>query len=85
MSWSIQKQIGNADKVRAAVEPDFNNAAKNYAGTPEEQDILRAKESVFAWLDRVPDGKAAQVEACGSRGEGWLSIKVECSVIKLIQ
>lgn len=85
MSWSISKTIGEADKVRAAVAPEFDSAAKNYTGTPEEQDVLAAKASVLAWLDTVPEGHAAQVEACGFRGSGWLTIKVDCQAVKLVK
>lgn len=84
MSWSIQKKIGAPDKVRAAVEPEFDNAAKCYAGKPEEQDVLAAKAAVLSWLDEVPAGQAAIVEAHGSRGASWLTIDIHCSIASLL-
>lgn len=84
MSWSIQKKIGTPDKMKEVLAPEFDAQAKNYAGKPEEQDVLAAKASVMSWLNEVPDGQVAMVEANGSRGAGWLSIKVECSALKLL-
>lgn len=83
MSWSIQKTLGEPQRVLAAVEPLFDSSAKAYAGKPEEQDVLAAKAAVQSWLGEVPEGYAAVVEASGSRGTNWLSIKVECSAIRL--
>jgi hypothetical protein len=85
MSWSVQKTIGEPARVRAVVEPAFDNAAKYYEKTSpaEFADIIAAKERVLAWLDRVPDGQAAIVEANGSRGDGWMSLTITCSTVKL--
>lgn len=86
MSWSIQKTIGEPARVRAVVEPQFKRAAESYeksGNTAEADDINSARVSVMNWLDQVPEGHAAVVEACGSRGAGWLSIKVDCSTVKL--
>jgi hypothetical protein len=83
MSWSISKTMGVASAVRAAVEPDFDRAAKSYAGTPEEADVVAAKTSVLAWLDKKPEGSGVIVEASGSRGDGWLSVKIDCHAVPL--
>jgi hypothetical protein len=85
MSWSIQKTIGSSAAVKAAVEPQFDMAAKNYAGQAEEQDVLAAKAAVSSWLDnpRASATGGVIVEASGSRGQGWLSITVQCSEVQL--
>lgn len=88
MSWSIGKVIGEPERVRAVVGPQFDAAARYYEGkggvSAEEQvDILNAKGQVMAFLDHAPKGHAVEVEANGSRGEGWLSVSVKCSAVKL--
>lgn len=86
MSWSIQKTIGEPARVRAVVEPQFNRAAESYeksGNIAEADDIRSARVSVLNWLDQVPEGLVASVEASGSRGAGWLGIKVDCSTVKL--
>jgi len=85
MSWSIQKTIGRPAAVKAAVDPLFDQSAKNYAGQAEEQDVLAAKTAVDSWLDarRSSENAGVQVEASGSRGNGWLSITVQCAEVTL--
>lgn len=85
MSWSMSTKIGTPEKVRAAVITELDKSAAYYAGKTEEQDVLQAKARIVAWLDEQPtDCSGVQVDACGSRGAGWLSIKVECKQVPLL-
>lgn len=83
MSWSVTKRVGLPEKLRTPVSDDFDRAAKYYKGTPEETDVLAAKQSVMDFLTAVTPGNAAVVEANGSRGAGWLTVTINCSAIKL--
>lgn len=88
MSWSIGKVIGEPSRVRAVVESQFDAAAKYYEGkgdiaAHEQVDILNAKGQVLAFLQHVPEGYVAQVEASGSRGATWQTCSVNCNAIKL--
>lgn len=81
MSWSIQKTVGAPDKVRAAIEPLFDQAAKCYAGKTEEQDVLSAKATVLAFLDEFQPpmpNYGVSVEASGSRGGTWCNVTIAC-------
>lgn len=84
MSWSIQKRVGTPEGLRPIVTADFDRAAKMYDGKVEGNDVLAAKASVLAFLDTVPAGQAAIVEATGSRGERWLTISISCSTCELL-
>lgn len=81
MSWSVYKRTGTPAAVRAASEQDFNNAAKSYAGKTEEQDVLGAKTAVLSWIDECncAPNEMISVEASGSRGTTWCTVKIDCS------
>lgn len=92
MSWSIGKIIGEPARVRAIVEPQFDSVAKSYGiraekgdkiAGHEQVDILNVKGQVLAFLDSVPEGYVAEVEANGSRGASWLNVSVRCATLKL--
>lgn len=78
--------MGAADKVRAAVEIEFDRAAANYAGKTEANDVISAQAAVMSWIREAncKDGEGICVEANGSRGESWCNVKVECSKIRLL-
>ncbi len=84
MSWSVQKCVGAPDKVIPVVTADFDTAHKPYAGTDEGADIESAKDMVLSWLLTVPAGRAAIVEASGSRGKEWVRVHVDCSTVALL-
>ena len=86
MSWSIQKTIGKPEAVRPAVDAAFDAAAKQYEGKTEADDVLAAKTAVGEWLaeSACSDKEGVCVEASGSRGQGWLSIKVDCAKVTLL-
>lgn len=92
MSWSIQKRFGKPDKMKAVVEQDFDNAAKNYSGQIEERDVIAAKAIVTSFLDdaakpgNLADDEGVAVEASGSRGTGtwsYVTVAVKCERLKL--
>ena len=86
MSWSVQKTAGTPAKVKEAVSAIFDQVAKNYEGKTEGKDIADVKAAVAAFCDEAEAAKqtGVTVEASGSRGASWLTIKVDCTSINLL-
>jgi hypothetical protein len=67
MSWSIAA-TGTKDEVKAMIASQAQSAAANYAGKPEADDVVAAKDRVLALVDAlvVKDGEAVGANAYGS-------------------
>ncbi len=84
MSWSVYKKVGTVEKMKAYCETQFDQAAKSYAGQPEGDDVIAAKASVMTWLNALSADQIVMVEANGSRGGNWLSLKIQCDKLDML-
>jgi hypothetical protein len=90
MSWSVLK-MGTREKVRLAVEADFDKHARSYEGTEEERDLIAAKERVLSAIDATsvagdsysPDGYGVSVDCSGTRSVYNVNIRLDVKRIAL--
>lgn len=94
MSWSLSVQAPRSE-IKAKAAEAFETAAKPYAGTEEERDVLAVRDRLLVEIEMFQDGVLApdkdapngydvSVYAYGSRsaGTGWVSVHGEVSRIK---
>lgn len=75
MSWSVSCQ-GTREKVKEEVSAQYDKLAEQYAGKPEGDDIVAAKERTLKLIDAMDltkdsygsDWNAVNVTASGSHG-----------------
>ena len=80
MSWTLSAMYGKPAVLKPLVTQYMDRNAKMYEGKTEEKDVLAAKAAILAFLDETTS-PAVKVEASGSRGGGWATIKVDCQAI----
>lgn len=86
MSWSITV-VGAKDALKVELEQQFDKAAKNYAGTEEEKDVLAVKERALAAVESFTPTdylNGLKVDAAGSRYSGGVNFRLEVTPQRLI-
>lgn len=84
MSWSLMVVYGKPAALKPHVAQVMDRNAKMYKGKTEEKDVLAAKEAILSWLDEADPNSPAKVEASGSRGRGWCTVKIECQALSFL-